>query len=113
MIRVIVFLHKVTCTVQFLRMVSLAESTRESSSDKDKNGDKSQSIQSIVAIQLPKVPTQFADESYKLFSQIQVDDPTPEQARAIRNKCIKWILPFICIGYHIIYVDKQTVRPSQ
>ena len=97
----------------FLRMVSLVESKTDSSSDKDKNSDKSQSVQSVAAVQLPKVPTQFADESYKLFSQIQVDDPTPEEARAVRNKCIKWILPFICVGYHIMYVDKQTVSSSQ
>lgn len=69
----------------------------------------SASVTSVAAFQLPKVPTQYADESYKLFSQIQVDDPTPEEAKRIRNKCIKWILPFICIGYHVMYVDKQTV----
>jgi hypothetical protein len=69
----------------------------------------SASVTSVAAFQIPKVPTQYADESYKLFSQIQVDDPTPEEARRIRNKCIKWILPFICIGYHVMYVDKQTV----
>jgi hypothetical protein len=69
----------------------------------------SASATSLAAIQVPKVPTQYADEPYKLFSQIQVEDPTPEEARRIRNKCIKWILPFICVGYHIMYVDKQTV----
>jgi hypothetical protein len=69
----------------------------------------SASVTSVAAFQLPKVPTQYADESYKLFSQIQVDDPTPEEAKRIRNKCVKWILPFICIGYHVMYVDKQTV----
>jgi hypothetical protein len=89
-------------------MASLAESKTDSS-DRDKNLNKSPSTQTVIDIQLPKVPTQFADESYKLFAQIQVDDPTPDEARAIRNKCIKWILPFICVGYHIMYVDKQTV----
>lgn len=57
----------------------------------------------------PKVPDQFADESFKLFSKIQVTDPTPEEARLIRNKCLWRILPFLCIGYHLMYVDKQTV----
>lgn len=56
-----------------------------------------------------KVPDQFADESFKLFSKIQVEDPTPEEAKAIRNKCLWRILPFLCIGYHLMYVDKQTV----
>jgi len=69
----------------------------------------SASVILAAAFQLPKVPAQYADESYKLFSQIQVDDPTPEEARRIRNKCVKWILPFICVGYHVMYVDKQTV----
>ncbi|KAH8803525.1 major facilitator superfamily domain-containing protein [Xylogone sp. PMI_703] len=63
-------------------------------------------------MELPTIPTQYADESYKLFSQIHVDDPTPEEARRIRNKCVKWILPFICIGYHLMYVDKQTLGSS-
>lgn len=57
----------------------------------------------------PKVPDQFADESFKLFSKIQVTDPTPEEAIRIRNKCLWRILPFLCIGYHLMYVDKQTV----
>jgi hypothetical protein len=64
---------------------------------------------SVPTLQKLKVPKQFADESYKLLSQIQVNDPTPEEAGRIRNKCVKWILPFICIGYHIMYVDKKTV----
>jgi hypothetical protein len=79
-----------------------------SEEDEPKNAA-SASVTSVAAFQLPKVPTQYADESYKLFSQIQVDDPTPEEAKIIRNKCVKWILPFICIGYHVMYVDKQTV----
>lgn len=57
----------------------------------------------------PKVPDQFADESFKLFSKIQVTDPTPEEAIQIRKKCLWRILPFLCIGYHLMYVDKQTV----
>ena len=57
----------------------------------------------------PKLPDQFADESFKLFSKIQVTDPTPEEAVQIRNKCLWRILPFLCIGYHLMYVDKQTV----
>ncbi|UKZ58314.1 hypothetical protein TrVGV298_012182 [Trichoderma virens] len=38
-----------------------------------------------------------ADESYKLFSKVQVSDPTPEEARRIRNKCLWRILPFLFI----------------
>ena len=57
----------------------------------------------------PKLPDQFADESFKLFSKIQVTDPTPEEAILIRNKCLWRVLPFLCIGYHLMYVDKQTV----
>lgn len=57
----------------------------------------------------PKLPGQFADESFKLFSKIQVTDPTPEEAKEIRKKCLWRILPFLCIGYHLMYVDKQTV----
>lgn len=56
-----------------------------------------------------KLSDRSADESYKLFSKIQVSDPTPEEARRIRNKCLWRILPFLCIGYHLMYVDKQTV----
>ena len=57
----------------------------------------------------PKLPDQFADESYKLFSQVQVSAPTPEEANRIRKKCVRWILPFLCFGYHLMYIDKQTV----
>lgn len=89
-------------------MSSYSEAVKVSTSS-DTKVPKSDFTESNDAIQVPKVPTQFADESYKLFSQIQVDDPTPEEARLIRNKCIKWILPFICVGYHVMYVDKQTV----
>lgn len=60
----------------------------------------------------PRLPDRYADESYKLFSKVQVSDPTPEEARRIRNKCLWRILPFLCIGYHLMYVDKQTVCGS-
>ncbi|KAH7137915.1 allantoate permease [Dendryphion nanum] len=60
----------------------------------------------------PKLPDRFADESYKLFSKVQVSEPTPEEAKRIRNKLIRWILPFLCIGYHLMYVDKQTLGSS-
>lgn len=60
-----------------------------------------------------KLSDRSADESYKLFSKVQVSDPTPEEARKIRNKCLWRILPFLCIGYHLMYVDKQTVRWPQ
>ncbi|KAF2634651.1 MFS general substrate transporter [Massarina eburnea CBS 473.64] len=59
-----------------------------------------------------KLPDQYADESYKLFSQIKVQDPTPEQARRIQKKLIRWILPFLCVGYHLMYIDKQTLGSS-
>ncbi|KAF4461016.1 allantoate permease [Fusarium albosuccineum] len=65
-----------------------------------------------VEIETPKLPDRYADESYKLFSQVKVDPPTPEEALRIRNKCIKWILPFLCVGYHLMYVDKQTLGSS-
>lgn len=60
-------------------------------------------------IDTPKLPDRFADESYKLFSQVSVDNPTSEEAARIRKKLIKWILPVLCVGYHLMYVDKQTV----
>ena len=56
-----------------------------------------------------KVPARFADESFKLFSKIQVAEPTPKEAIAIRNKCLWRIIPFLCLGYHLMYLDKQTV----
>jgi hypothetical protein len=94
-------------------MSSKSENELDSSDDKQgiAGGDpKIATSASITAVQVPRVPTQFADGSYKLFSEIgQIDDPTLEEARIIRNKCIKWILPFICVGYHVMYVDKQTV----
>lgn len=58
---------------------------------------------------LPTLPDRYADESYKLFSQVHVAEPTPEEALKIRNKCLWRILPFLCIGYHLMYLDKQTV----
>lgn len=58
---------------------------------------------------VPKLSDRFADESYKILSQIKVGAPTPEQAERIRKKCTIWIIPFICLGYHLMYVDKQTV----
>ena len=62
------------------------------------------------AVQPPKLSQRYADESYKLFSKVSVADPTPEEALKIRNKCLWRILPFLCLGYHLMYVDKQTVR---
>ncbi|KAL4738514.1 major facilitator superfamily domain-containing protein [Aspergillus similis] len=59
-----------------------------------------------------KVTAQYADESFKLFSKIQVADPNLEEATAIRNKCLWRIIPFLCIGYHLMYVDKQTLGSS-
>jgi hypothetical protein len=70
----------------------------------------SPSLTDTAAADAPVLPQRYADESYKLFSKIQVNDPTPEEARIIRNKCLWRILPFLCIGYHLMYVDKQTVR---
>jgi hypothetical protein len=59
---------------------------------------------------VPRLSDRSADESYKLFSKVQVADPTPEEARRIRNKLLWRVLPFLCVGYHLMYVDKQTVR---
>ncbi|EEA24900.1 allantoate permease, putative [Talaromyces marneffei ATCC 18224] len=61
---------------------------------------------------VPKLSDRYADESYKLFQKLQVTDPTPKEARKIRNKCLRRILPFLCIGYHLMYVDKQTLGSS-
>ncbi|KAK5717040.1 hypothetical protein LTR15_008928 [Elasticomyces elasticus] len=60
----------------------------------------------------PKLPDRYADESHKLFSKVHVDDPTSKEALRIRNKCVRWILPFLCVGYHLMYVDKQTLGSS-
>lgn len=58
---------------------------------------------------VPKLSDRYADESYRLLSRIKVEPPTPEEAERIRKKCVRRIIPFICIGYHLMYVDKQTV----
>lgn len=58
---------------------------------------------------VPKLSDRYADESYKLLSQVKVDPPTPDEAEQIRKKCVRWVIPFICVGYHLMYVDKQTV----
>ncbi|KAF2104450.1 allantoate permease [Rhizodiscina lignyota] len=60
----------------------------------------------------PRLPDRYADESYKLFSKVHVSEPTLEESIAIRNKCVRWILPFLCIGYHLMYIDKQTLGNS-
>ncbi|OMP83051.1 putative transporter PB10D8.01 [Diplodia seriata] len=69
-------------------------------------------VDAAAARATAKLTERYADESYKLFSNIKVDDPTPEEARTIRNKCVIWILSFLCIGYHLMYVDKQTLGSS-
>ena len=61
---------------------------------------------------VPKLLDRYADESYKLLSQVNVEPPTPEEAERIRKKCVRWVIPFICFGYHLMYVDKQTVSMS-
>ncbi|KAF3769711.1 MFS general substrate transporter [Cryphonectria parasitica EP155] len=61
---------------------------------------------------VPKLSDRYADESYKLLSRIKVEPPTPEEAERIRKKCVRWIIPFICLGYHLMYVDKQTLGSS-
>lgn len=63
-------------------------------------------------IVVPKLLDRYADESYKLLSQVKVDPPTTEEAERIRKKCVRWVIPFICIGYHLMYVDKQTLGNS-
>lgn len=61
------------------------------------------------AVLRPKLLDRYADESYKLLSQVKVKPPTTEEAERIRKKCVRWLIPFICLGYHLMYVDKQTV----
>lgn len=63
-----------------------------------------------VPVEAPKLPDRLADESYKLFLQVKVEPPTVEEAERIRKKSIRWVLPFLCVGYHLMYLDKQTVR---
>ncbi|KAI0888692.1 MFS general substrate transporter [Annulohypoxylon maeteangense] len=65
-----------------------------------------------IVVETPKLPDKFADESYKLFSQVKVEPPTPEEAARIRKKSVRWILSFLCVGYHLMYVDKQTLGSS-
>ncbi|KAK4561268.1 hypothetical protein LTR86_004585 [Recurvomyces mirabilis] len=70
-----------------------------------------------TTVDAPRLSERFADESFKLFSNTKIDDPTPEEARLIRNKCLRRMLPFLCIGYHLMYVpddavDKQTLGSS-
>lgn len=64
------------------------------------------------AAAVPKLLDRYADESYKLLSQVKVEPPTPEEAERIRKKCVRWVIPFICLGYHLMYVDKQTVSDN-
>ncbi|KUI54723.1 putative transporter PB10D8.01 [Cytospora mali] len=64
------------------------------------------------AVEVPKLLDRYADESYKLLSQVKVDPPTPEEVERIRKKCVRWVIPFICLGYHLMYVDKQTLGSS-
>jgi hypothetical protein len=54
-------------------------------------------------------PKGYEDESYQLFSKVHISEPSVEEKTHIRNKCIRWILPFLCVGYHLMFVDKQTV----
>ncbi|KAK7721482.1 hypothetical protein SLS63_009596 [Diaporthe eres] len=63
-------------------------------------------------VAVPKLLDRYADESYKLLSQVKVEPPTPEEAERIRKKCVRWVIPFICLGYHLMYVDKQTLGNS-
>lgn len=57
-----------------------------------------------------KLPDRYADKSYELFAKVQVENPSPEEARRIYKKLVWRILPFLCVGYHLMYLDKQTVR---
>jgi hypothetical protein len=66
-----------------------------------------------VDVQTPKLSGRYADESYKLFSKVDVEEASPEEAGRLRNKCIRWILPFLCVGYRLMYVDKQTVSTAE
>lgn len=61
---------------------------------------------------VPKLLDRYADESYKLLSQVKVEPPTPEEAERIRKKCVRWVILFICLGYHLMYVDKQAVSDN-
>ena len=53
----------------------------------------------------PSVPAKFADESFKLFASLgPVEDPTPEEARGIKRRATLVVLPFLCVGYHLMSV---------
>ena len=53
----------------------------------------------------PSVPAKFADESFKLFASIgPVEDSTPEEARRIKRRATLIVLPFLCVGYHLMSV---------
>ncbi|KAK4082434.1 uncharacterized protein Triagg1_2246 [Trichoderma aggressivum f. europaeum] len=86
------------------------EETTHSQPDSQEENESAESAGSARATL--KLSDRSADESYKLFSKVQVSDPTPEEAQRIRNKCLWRILPFLCIGYHLMYVDKQTLGSS-
>ena len=75
----------------------------------DKLGLQEDITSSDLTVDAPKVPPRYADESFKLFSKVQVTEPTPEEALRIKRKLVWRILPFLCVGYHLMYVDKQTV----
>ena len=85
-------------------VMALLVESKADSSDEDRDADKLTSTQLAATIQLPKVTMQFTDEPYKLFLQIQVDEPTPDEARTIRNKYIKWILPIIYLLWILYHV---------
>ncbi|KAI1622995.1 MFS transporter [Exophiala viscosa] len=70
------------------------------------------SSDSDLGVGVAKVPPRYADESFKLFSQVQVKDPTPEESLRIKKKLIWRIIPFLCVGYHLMYIDKQTLGSS-
>lgn len=74
--------------------------------------EETSSSQDEAAPVVPKLSDRYADESYKLLSRIKVQPPTPQEGETIRKKCVRWVVPFICLGYHLMYVDKQTVRNS-
>lgn len=71
--------------------------------------EETMSSQDGSEVAVPKLLDRYADESYKLLSQVKVEPPTHEEAERIRKKCVRWVIPFICLGYHLMYVDKQTV----
>ncbi|KIH91178.1 allantoate permease [Sporothrix brasiliensis 5110] len=70
------------------------------------------SVPAAPQAHLAKRSDRYADESYRLLSSIKVEPPTPDEAARLRRKAIRWILPLICVGYHLMYVDKQTLGSS-